>query len=194
MIRAWLQDELNNQNIVPGSSLEGAFNWLNELLDRERNDEDGLLGPAPDLFHAILKTAARSDANGERVLIIALKTFEAVEESRFQSDHLAYSWLLEVALKVLSSPKHDKRRTDVIQGIFEQCITDGLLSAKFCRVIANGPFQKEQGGWTRQESERMRQQLFGEPPFPTTWSRNLKNGQNQQPQPSDLIQTVSPHN
>jgi len=61
VIRAWLQDELNSESQyrLPGSSIENAYSWLDELLQREeRGDID--LGPAPELFSSILKTAART--------------------------------------------------------------------------------------------------------------------------------------
>jgi hypothetical protein len=62
VIRAWLDDEMNgNQYGYPGASLTNASNWLNKLLDCEKSGDDHvLLGPAPELFSAILKTAART--------------------------------------------------------------------------------------------------------------------------------------
>jgi hypothetical protein len=61
VIRAWLNDELNlPQYGLPGSSLMQAWNWLNELLTRENHGEAAVLGPTPELFSAILKTAART--------------------------------------------------------------------------------------------------------------------------------------
>ena len=61
VIRAWLNDELNlPQYGLPGSSLMHAWNWLNELLNREKHGEAAMLGPTPELFSAILKTAART--------------------------------------------------------------------------------------------------------------------------------------
>ena len=61
VIRAWLNDELNQpQYGLPGSSLMQAWNWLNELLTRENQSEAAVLGPTPELFSTILKTAART--------------------------------------------------------------------------------------------------------------------------------------
>jgi hypothetical protein len=61
VIRAWLNDELNMpQYGLPGSSLMHAWNWMNELLNREKHGEAAALGPTPELFSAILKTAART--------------------------------------------------------------------------------------------------------------------------------------
>ena len=47
-------------------------------------------------------------------------TFWAFKRSRFQVDHLAYKWLLEIALKVLPSQYDDERREEFITDIFEQ--------------------------------------------------------------------------
>jgi len=77
VIRAWLNDESNGekgraQYGLPGLSVENAWRWLDELLRREKKQGDcsnggsntgesvGLVGPAPDLFSSILKTAART--------------------------------------------------------------------------------------------------------------------------------------
>lgn len=62
VIRAWLDDEMNgNQYGYPGASVTNASNWLNKLLECEKSGDDHvLLGPAPELFSAILKTAART--------------------------------------------------------------------------------------------------------------------------------------
>lgn len=62
VIRAWLMDELHHHHYgLPGSSLEKAWQWFDELLKRERGEVG--LGPAPDLFGHILKTAARTVRN-----------------------------------------------------------------------------------------------------------------------------------
>ena len=59
VIRSWLNDELKNQRETSGQSLENAWTWLKELLEREkRGDPDP--GPAPELFTAMLKTAAKT--------------------------------------------------------------------------------------------------------------------------------------
>jgi hypothetical protein len=59
VIRAWLNDELiSPQYGLPGSSLTQAWNWFNDLLSREKHG--AVLGPTPELFSAILKTAART--------------------------------------------------------------------------------------------------------------------------------------
>lgn len=99
-------------------------------------------------------------------------TFWAFKRSRFQVDHLAYKWLLEIALKVLPSQYDDERREEFITDIFEQVCADGWLSSTFLNTITSGPFYDE--GWTKVESERLYKKLMGDPPFPTSWSRNLK--------------------
>ena len=113
-----------------------------------------------------------------------------MKESRFPPNtSLVYIWLLEIALKVLSSPNNDKRQAELVTKLFEQCCKDGLLSSKFVRKLSpfsQGPFYDE--GWTVEESERICKELFGDPPcFPSGWSRNLKPGQEQPPQPTDLV-------
>jgi hypothetical protein len=61
VIRAWLDDEMHGPHYgLPGSSCITASNWLQKLLDKEKSSEADKLGPAPELFCAILKTAART--------------------------------------------------------------------------------------------------------------------------------------
>lgn len=67
VIRAWLNDELHNNN--HGIALDQAWIWMEELLQREKSG-DVNLGPAPDLFSAILKTSAQTVSRGEGVLKI----------------------------------------------------------------------------------------------------------------------------
>jgi len=176
VIRAWINDELNNPYGLPGSSVENAWRWLDELLQREKKD-DSDLGPAPELFPAILKAAAKTSACGENLLTIGQWTFRAYEESRFTIDHLAYIWLLEIALKVLASPDADVRRKELVTSVFEQCCRDGLLSSKFVRTLSDGPFHED--GWSKEKSEWMCKELLGDTPFPTAWSRNLKDKRHQ---------------
>ena len=61
VIRAWLDDEMNGPHYgLPGSSCVHASNWLNKLLEKEKSGEASMVNPAPELFSAILKTAART--------------------------------------------------------------------------------------------------------------------------------------
>lgn len=187
VIRAWLMDELNHNHYgLPGSSLEKAWKWFDELLKRERGERG--LGPAPDLFSSILKTAARTSACGENVLTIGQSTFWSMKESRFPPDSdLAYIWLLETTMKVLSSANQDTRREEFITDLCKQICQDGFLSSKFVRTLS--PFSNASmcgEGWTAKKSEGLCKELFGDPPcFPSAWSRNVK--QEQQPKPSDLV-------
>ncbi|KAL7545361.1 hypothetical protein ACHAWF_008710, partial [Thalassiosira exigua] len=184
VIRAWIQDELNNPHKgLPGSSLENASNWLDELLHREKVCGADL-GPAPDLFAIILKAAARTSARSENLLTLSRNTLRALKESRFPLEYTAYCWLLEVALKVLSSPQDDKRRREFVMSTFDECCREGLLSSKLVKVLSNGPFHDE--GWTADESERTCKELFADQPLPSSWSRNLKMGDNQHPRAADL--------
>lgn len=58
VIRAWLNAELQEpQYGPPGQGLSHASRWMDELLRREKRGYDDI-GPAPDLFSSILKTAA----------------------------------------------------------------------------------------------------------------------------------------
>ncbi len=75
-------------------------------------------------------------------------------------------------MKVLSSQSDDERRQEFIKELFEQICIDGLLSSTFLNKLTNGPFYEE--GWTKDESEWLCNELLGDPPFPTSWSRNLK--------------------
>eukprot|EP00804_Cyclotella_cryptica_P002909 CCRYP_013272-RA/>CCRYP_013272-RA protein AED:0.03 eAED:0.03 QI:850/1/1/1/0.33/0/4/946/716 len=76
VIRAWLQDEINNQQQygLSGLSCENAWKWLKELLEREKMGHPDL-GSAPELFSSILKTAARTKSRGENLLILGQGTF-----------------------------------------------------------------------------------------------------------------------
>ena len=66
VIRAWLNDELNNDKVgLPGSSLENGWRNMEELLKREKKGSgNNDLGPAPELFTSILKTAATTVSMG----------------------------------------------------------------------------------------------------------------------------------
>ncbi|KAL3809581.1 hypothetical protein ACHAXA_005797 [Cyclostephanos tholiformis] len=60
VIRAWLDDEIRGPHYgLPGSSCIAASNWLQKLLEKEKSEADKL-GPAPELFSAILKAAAKT--------------------------------------------------------------------------------------------------------------------------------------
>ena len=77
VIRSWLQEEMNHQTPrygLSGLSCENAWKWLKELLERERMGHSDL-GPAPELFSSILKTAARTPSRGENLLILGQDTF-----------------------------------------------------------------------------------------------------------------------
>ena len=111
-----------------------------------------------------------------------MSTFGAYKRSRFAVDHLAHTWLLEIALKVLSSPNNDKRREEVVTELFKQCCKDGFLSSQFLSKLTEGPFHDE--GWTREESGRICRELLGDPPYATAWSRNLKD-QSHHPRAND---------
>ena len=76
VIRAWMHDEMNNRHEygLSGQSCENAFRWLEELLKREKACDSGL-GPAPDMFTGLLKTAAKTKSRGENILTIGQKTF-----------------------------------------------------------------------------------------------------------------------
>jgi hypothetical protein len=76
VIRAWLHDEMNSthQYGLSGRSCENAWKWLKELIEREKRGTADL-GPAPELFSSILKTAARSESKGENLLTVGQNTF-----------------------------------------------------------------------------------------------------------------------
>ncbi|KAL9185104.1 hypothetical protein ACHAXT_002881 [Thalassiosira profunda] len=150
VIRAWLQDELqNSQYGLPGSSVENAWGWLEELLHREqKGDVD--LGPAPDLFQSTIKTAARSSACGENMLTVGSLALRAMKSSRFAPDHLVYVWLLEIGMKVLPSLAVEKRE-ETITAIFRQCCDDGLLSKKWLKTLCRSPSSEEGPGLSSEE-------------------------------------------
>lgn len=105
-----------------------------------------------------------------------------MKESRFEPDYVAYVWLLEIALKVLTSPVNDERRIEVVTSIFEQCCKEGMLSGKFARVLSSTL------------KPEICKQLFGDLPLPTAWSRNLRNAQEQQPKAVDLVRKTESSN
>lgn len=169
VIRAWLQEELSNTNQygLPGTSLENAFNWLQELMEREKTNKSDL-GSSPDLYKAILKTAARTDATSKNILVVGQAAFWDMRDSRFGIDAQAYEWLLEIGAKVLG-PHDTKKRDDFVSSLVQQCCNDGYLSAKFINKLANPSHYKP-----IQESDGVELALLlGEPPYPTSWSRNL---------------------
>ncbi|KAL7520984.1 hypothetical protein ACHAWX_005674 [Stephanocyclus meneghinianus] len=174
VIRAWLQEETKHRTPRSGLSglgCENAWKWLKEMLERERSGCADL-GPAPELFSSILKTAARTPSRGENLLIVGQETFWAMRESRFGIDSLAYEWLLEIALKVLHSPENHSRRRVFVESLIRQCCKDGLLSVKCVRLLES--LEEEDGERTAEEGRRG-SNFLGDAPFPATWSRNVSN-------------------
>ena len=167
VIRAWLKDELKNQRFgVPGSSVEKAWAWLDELMALE---EQGSVGPAPDLFTSIIKTAARSEGRGENLLAVAQAAFWAKRnQSRFNVDSVDFVFLLEVGMKVLAGQERDQFMFNLLR----QCARDGFVSKRFVQEAVSGPKQDER---PEEERERIRQILFGEELafLPSSWSRNV---------------------
>lgn len=177
VIRAWLKDELLNQSVVQGSSVERAWANLNELMSLEAQ---GDVGPAPELFTSILKTAARSEGRGENLLAVAQESFWAKRNrSRFNIDQMDYVFLLEVGMKVLA----DKERDEFMVDLIRQCSKDGLVSRRLVRESVRGPLHEE---WPEEERERIVQLLFGEElNFPTSWYRNVH--KHDRPTAKDLL-------
>ena len=180
VIRAWLRDELLNDDHlgVHGSSVEKAWEWLEELLALEK---DGHVGPAPELFTSILKTAARSNARGENLLSVGQKAFWAKRnKSRFNVDQIDFVFLLEIGMKVLTA---NDRRDKFMVDLLRQCSKDGLVSKRLVREAVRGPVHDE---WPEEESQRITQLLFGEDVhFPSSWSRNVH--KHDMPSPKDLM-------
>ncbi len=131
-------------------------------------EAQGDVGPAPELFTSILKTAARSEGRGENLLAVAQQSFWAKRNrSRFNVDQIDFVFLLEVGLRVLTGGERDKFIVDLIR----QCSKDGLVSKRLVREAVRGPIHEE---WPDEERERMVQLVFGEEVhFPTSWSRNV---------------------
>ena len=177
VIRAYLNKELDKRNYgIPGEHLEIAFSWLKELVKREESGNSEL-GPAPDLFSTMLKTAAKTTARGENILDIAEWTFQALEASRFQTDYQALTWMLEVVLKEMPSSDDDEIRAELITQIFQQCCNDGILSSSFVTKLTTGPFYDT--GWTKEVADQLCKELWGNPPsFNPAWSRELKEQEN----------------
>ncbi|KAK1744610.1 pentatricopeptide repeat-containing protein [Skeletonema marinoi] len=182
VIRAWLKDELLNQLGVQGSSVERAWANLDELMSLEAQ---GDVGPAPELFTSILKTAARSEGRGENLLAVAQESFWAKRNrSRFNVDQIDFVFLLEIGMKVLVGEERDKFMVDLIR----QCSKDGFVSKRFVREAVRGPVHEE---WPEEERVRIVQLLFGEEDeavgfsFPSSWSRNVH--KHDQPSAKDLM-------
>lgn len=93
-----------------------------------------------------------------------------MRESRFGINALAYEWLLEIGLKVLSSPEMDKRRENFVKSLLEQCCKDGFLSRKFVSKVS--ALEVEQLAQEEGENKIFNKYL-GKPPYPATWNRNL---------------------
>lgn len=177
VIRAWLKDELLNQSSgVQGSSVERAWANLNELISLEAQ---GSVGPAPELYTSILKTAARSEGRGENLLAVAQESFWAKRKSRFNIDQIDYVFLLEVGMKVLAGKERDEFMLD----LFRQCKKDGFVSKRLVREAVRGPLHEE---WPEEETQQIVQLLFGEElNFPTSWSRNVH--KHDRPTAKDLV-------
>ena len=179
VIRAWLKDELLNQHVgVQGSSVERAWAWLDELMALE---EHGDVGPAPELFTSILKTAAWSEGRTENLLAVAQASFWAKRNrSRFNVDSIDFVFLQKIGMKVLAGQERDNFMVDLMR----QCSKDGLVSKRLVREAAKGPIHEE---WPEEERERIIQLLFCEEDnfFPSSCSRNVH--KHDRPSAKDLV-------
>jgi hypothetical protein len=92
-----------------------------------------------------------------------------MRESRFGINSIAYEWLLEIGLKVLSSPNHE-RRAVFVESLLNQVCKDGLLSSKFISMVR--ALEEEERLATEEGEEEVFDRYLGRPPFPFTWSRN----------------------
>ena len=73
-----------------------------------------------------------------------------------------------------------------MKNVTRKCCDDGVLAGGVVKAISNSSVYAD--GWTRKRSKEALDLLFGQWPFPKSWSRNLKH-QNHFPMKEDLIRT-----
>eukprot|EP00547_Thalassionema_nitzschioides_P009758 CAMPEP_0194226636 /NCGR_PEP_ID=MMETSP0156-20130528/42258_1 /TAXON_ID=33649 /ORGANISM="Thalassionema nitzschioides, Strain L26-B" /LENGTH=573 /DNA_ID=CAMNT_0038959063 /DNA_START=151 /DNA_END=1872 /DNA_ORIENTATION=- len=147
-----------------------ALMWLEELMQREvANSAEWSVTTVPDLFHVIIKYAARDPSIDN--LVLGLKVFDYYRLSRHPLDVMSYVWLLELGLKAFSTQDHDHDRQEFVVDIVNDCCNDGFVSGAFVRKLSNSETYYE--GWTIEESRDIVAELFSQWPLPASWSRNV---------------------
>lgn len=94
-----------------------------------------------------------------------------MRESRFGVNALAYEWVLEIGLKVLSSPEKHDRREQFVMSLLKQVCKDGFLSPKFISMLRS--LEAEERSFMKEGEEKMFNKYLAQPPFPATWNRNV---------------------
>lgn len=106
-----------------------------------------------------------------RQLMMLLRLKQAMRESRFGVNNLAFEWLLEIGLKVLASVDNRARREDFVNSLLEQCCKDGYLSGKFISMIRS--LEMDERSAADEGKDEIFNKYLQRPPFPATWTRNI---------------------
>eukprot|EP00970_Alexandrium_tamarense_P001585 scaffold181_cov236-Alexandrium_tamarense.AAC.1 len=113
------------------SKLPGKAREVRHLLRRmQQLYKDGQDGMQPNIFvySAVLNACAYtfgSPNEKEEALKIGIETFEELQSSEIEVNHVAYGSFLRICRKLM--PEDDDRRRDLIKRTFRQCCSDGQV-------------------------------------------------------------------
>lgn len=186
LIKAWIAVAEERTDI---HALQKAAEWLNYSAKLEEEDSAPGVKSSIELYCRILKAArACAPRSPTESLKLALDIFARLKQSHHRLGHLEYARLVQVGLLSLSRPENNDTRTKFIRQVVMECADAGLINGALLRTISKGPIYDD--GWTIQESHRLTAELFGEWPFPHSWTRNVRDN-GYLPRPNDLIRTHS---
>eukprot|EP01082_Thalassiosira_pseudonana_P009629 g8420.t1 g8420 contig3:53576-56252(-) len=115
------------------SKLPGKAREVRHLLRRmQQLYKDGQDGMQPNIFvySAVLNACAYtfgSPNEKEEALKIGIETFEELQSSEIEVNHVAYGSFLRICRKLM--PEDDDRRRDLIKRTFRQCCSDGQVGS-----------------------------------------------------------------
>jgi pentatricopeptide repeat protein len=153
------------------NALKKAHHWFKHVEMLEQSSDDSVR-TSPQFYLQII-SAARGVAPyfPMESLAVAYDMLTRMEQSHHPLDPLAYARILQVGLLAFSKAEYDSVRATFIRRMVEKCSEAGLISGIFVRSIAKGMVYCD--GWTTEESERIRKEVF-QWPFPPSWTRNIK--------------------
>ena len=174
VIQAWLESAKEARNVDDRiASIRRAYEWLSSLRGIENENN---LSTAPQLFTGLLSVSKTCAKQRPQVLDLAEKIFDDFRKSRHRLDCISYATLLQVGLRAHFGPNNGGIRQKFVGDLFGECCENGLISNVFVRTLVDDPSA---------ECKSLVDRALKDWPLPSSWSRNLKN-RNNQCVPSDL--------